>query len=356
MDAPIRTIVYSGTDLLLGGSFTVGGGAVDDYVAVYQTNDGISPVGRFKFEGTITIAAGDEIQWAQWRIKGPDGETTLFESELINEFGEKEDGVRVPGPDISMAYRLGIYKIELIVTTLAGTTTESVVFSRHLDNYVYFIPDGTETGDPFDTADTFVAPGILKVGNTYTITLNDQTDVPVTTNDTYFYRIYAILSGTVSSTDWSVEGHDQLIVDWGGTIETVDHPETAIYVTRAYSNANATSFTLVGTARNDLTDTEEINSNASHPAASSNLVNPDQVQVERELRIGSTLAGHQRMPYPSNWVDTPGTFLVEYANQGPTAWEYRYRFRYRDFRRDGVVDERGPVEVTSAWSSWTAWT
>lgn len=357
LGAPTYHLEYSGTTLGVAGEFTSGTGAPRDNMLVYSTTEGASHIGRYKCEGEITIDEGDELQYAQWIVLGPALDTVMYTGHPINEFKAVDGTVRVPGPDIIMAHPYGIYTVKLLVTTLSGVTTHRASFSLNTSSYAYIIPDGTESGDPFTASDTFAAPTVGKVTNTYTITLGNQTGSPSATNDTYFYRIFAVLGVTEDpTTGGAVVGHDRLVVAWGATVETLDHAEQALYSTRAYSNANSSAFNLVVTARNNATDDEVSTTVASHPAASSSNVNPDQVQVEREARVGGTLAGHQRVPYPSHWVSTPGTFQVVYSNQGPTAYEYRYRYRYRDFRRDGVSNERGPVEVTSAWSSWSAWT
>ena len=213
-DAAIQAVAYSGAVIGFCGDFTAGGGSPASRILRYDTNDGFSPIGRFKCEGLITVDEGDQLQYAKWVIKGPNDGSVFYESLLINEFGTVGDTVVVPGPDVSLPYIFGVHVIELHVTTLAGTTVERIGFGGRTDNYVYVVPDGTETGDPYDEDDTFAAPGISKLGNTYTLTLASGTGSPTSTNDTYFYRIFAVLNTVETILGGEPVGHDNLTIDW----------------------------------------------------------------------------------------------------------------------------------------------
>ena len=339
-NAIVNRLRASSSRAMIAGDFTVG------RIRILNANHAFSPIGRYKFELELEPAPGERIESVVW--KASKNGNVFYTSNPVTEFKTVNGKIVIPGPDINLPAPDAEYKIEAVVTKNSGTETHSVGFSGYTDDAIYLIPIGRESGDRFDESDGLTMPSPSnpgKSGNTYTLSLPDQTDVPQTMNDHYFYRLFAILRG---------DGGNRLVVDRAGPVDTIIMPQTNLYQAELDWDDKNAPFTLDITFE-DTIGMSAVTAAVTHPGADSDVLNPDQVQIEREVRIGGTLTGPQFGRWVSDWMPVPGSFQVQYGNQGNTGFEYRYRCRYRDFRRDGVEDQRGPVAVTSQWSDWTPW-
>ena len=329
-----------------------------DGFGVFNAEAVNSSIGRFRFE--LIADPTKSIDYVVWNvfdttlpIDNTDTTNSVY-SMTVEEGKVESDGIHFTGPDIVLTSSLGfgaratIYYKDGSYSYVKSTHTPSISFT-------YLIPDGQETGDMYDSTDSFAAPTVTVLGNTYTVETDVQTGSPTTTNTIDFYRLYAIYPATTA-------GFDGVWVTWGGIAnrDEIAFSPRRYYTTRVYTNTtnpalNNAAYTLTVRIRElgaDL-DTKSI---ASHPGSDSDEVFPDQVQIERQTRIATTASGPMIDRYATDWVAAPGhPIQFVYANQGPATYEFRYRYRYRDFRRDGTSLEKGPISVTSQWSSWSAW-
>lgn len=272
----------------------------------------------------------------------PSTDFGTYTEQLITSKTSTRDGDLWEGPSFTFSVTNLNHLIEVEILRASGERElEYYVKEPGITDEVVVIPDGVETGDPYTEGDTFAAPGVVKMGNSYTVTPDTETGSPTTTATRAYYRMWFI----VDIDDNSMEDYR---VTFGGTTDTVAVDPTHYYEVRVLGTTNGNT-NLTALARDNVAATlVTTGPHAVTADASTDQVNPDQVQVELEETDGAWGAR-----IISDWQSVPVSGDFVYASIGPAARQFRFRYRYRDFHRDGMVGESTRPTMTSAWSSWS---
>lgn len=341
-----------GCALWLGNRLWLGGNGVIDapsYFTFFDFSAPASEIGQYKAEAVYREDPEDPILNVEFSVyTGPVYTTNgVVEEVTVTEpYKVDGDGKWYAGPAFQLQDTGEFYYVRTIATHESGKQTIDYYYKDPPSASIVLVDDGEEAGDPINPGNSLAAPTVGIGGSVYTVSPKYQFNIPVSTDATRFFRMWIFPGASMFYYD----------VTFGGV--TTTYPVTSGY---DYFEARISGTTNGNT--NLTVDAQDISTAsiisvgplAVSAAAQTSNINFDQIQIQMEAD-GGPFQGLLQEYIILDWRDAVVGDTFQFANVGPSADQYRFRFRLRSFPRDGIEDKSRAIEINSDWSSWSAYT